>query len=148
MRILYFKLNGCGTEKYAMATKFFTFFACLQLFRLYANFHLILTNNNFSAQMLTLLTLSLTSNLTNDFGTAKPSGQVEYNENLRRTGKRYHTLSSTHNDPNSDHTSNDMNTLATSCKTAIMEAIESSLFVRNKQLSHYRDGSTWHKTHI
>ena len=46
MKTLYFELNGCGTENVAMATKFFTFFVCLKLLHLYANFHLIVTNNS------------------------------------------------------------------------------------------------------
>ena len=46
MKILYFELNGCGTENVAMATKFLTYFDCLKFLHLYANFHLILTNNS------------------------------------------------------------------------------------------------------
>ena len=34
------------TENAVMATKFFTFLAYLKLLHLYANFHLILTNNS------------------------------------------------------------------------------------------------------
>ena len=45
MKILYFELNGYGTEDVAMATKFLRFFVCLKSFHLYANFYLILINN-------------------------------------------------------------------------------------------------------
>ena len=45
MRILHFELKGCGTENVILATKFLTFVACLKLLHLYADFHLICTNN-------------------------------------------------------------------------------------------------------
>ena len=32
MKILYFELNGCGTENVAMATKFLTYFCLSQVF--------------------------------------------------------------------------------------------------------------------
>ena len=45
MKILYFELNGYGTENVAMATIFLRFFVCLNFLHLYANFYLILINN-------------------------------------------------------------------------------------------------------
>ena len=45
MKILYFELNGYGTENVAMATKFLRFFASLKFFHLDANFYFILINN-------------------------------------------------------------------------------------------------------
>ena len=46
MKILYFELNGCGTENVTMATKVWTVFACLKFLHLYDNFYLIRINNS------------------------------------------------------------------------------------------------------
>ena len=46
MKILYFELNGCGIENVAVATMFWTFFACLKFLHLYDNFYLIRINNS------------------------------------------------------------------------------------------------------
>ena len=54
MKISYFELNGCGTKNVAMATKFLTYFACLKFLRLYANFHLTLTNHSLTIAYLNI----------------------------------------------------------------------------------------------
>ena len=46
MKILYFELNGFGTENVAMASKFWTFFARLKFLHLYTNFYQIRINTS------------------------------------------------------------------------------------------------------